>query len=77
MTFRRLTPTSLKDNKQYADLTIRLDRREWQVHRLVVCPESDFLKGACSGHFQVRKIKQQSFHARSVAEQVIRKATLV
>ncbi|KAI5357128.1 Putative BTB/POZ domain-containing protein [Septoria linicola] len=36
----------------YSDLTIECDGRKWAVHRAVICPQSDYFKKACDGHFK-------------------------
>lgn len=52
----RLTSLRLLDNKEYSDFTIICDdgstKRDWKVHKAIVCRSSEYLKSAVEQTFQ-------------------------
>jgi hypothetical protein len=40
-------------NGQYSDLTITSGTRTWNVHKAIVCPQSEFFAKACNSGYKV------------------------
>jgi hypothetical protein len=47
------TYLSFLKSGQYSDFTISCGNVKFQVHRIVICSESDMLTAACNGNFKV------------------------
>lgn len=47
------------DSGKFSDLTIKstIDEQTFQVHKVIVCPQSMYFMAACSSNFKVRREK--------------------
>lgn len=48
------TYLSLLESGQYSDFTIACGNVKFQVHRMIICSESDMFTAACNGNFKVK-----------------------
>jgi hypothetical protein len=46
--------STLLESGRYSDLTVTCGKRNWKVHKSVLCVQSDFFAKACDGGFKVR-----------------------
>jgi hypothetical protein len=50
--FIRLITFSCLESSQYSDATIRCEGREFKVHKIVVCTQSEFFSKAFNGDWK-------------------------
>lgn len=41
-------------SSKYSDLVVRCEGRDFKVHKVIVCGQSDFFSGICDGDWKVR-----------------------